>query len=539
MQFTAARFKRRIEQELPRSPAGCERGRTALSASSVADLSELLVIPDDEEFLREAYRRVLRRECDIPGFLHYRELLRNHVPRKAILRCLVTSEEGRQTGLEYTGFQGRSWNGAALTSQVRLWVVSALQRLLSRAVWLHRALLLRPLELLERKVDYLFHELGTRSDQLSAKADAYVGQLRAELEEAAQRGATLLQAMENTLRLQAGHVETRTAELRASLDTLAERGAAVDRRIREHEEQLAKLAVAVAGIERDLSVFGLQISAGLTELRQKLSAGLHPPVIRAGENVLVTELDGFILGVPGKEWRLVAHFAFRGVPDPGLLRLFRSLIKPGMVVVDVGAHIGIFTLEAARLLGGRGKVYSFEPTPETFAVLRDNVQVNGFLESGVVVLHQAAVLDRDGLATLGMYPDNSGHNTLFPESDCPTRVEVTTVSLDQALAGETHVDVVKIDAEGAEPLILRGMERILKGNPGVRILMEFAPVHLRRAGFEPGAWVEEIQSMGLMIARVDDTTGEQLSISKEELLQAYSLNLLVVQGEQSAGGVSQ
>lgn len=538
MRFTAVTFKRRIEQELPRSPMGSEPRGGDSSASSVVDLSELLLIRDDEEFLREAYRCVLRRECDIPGFLHYREMLRNHVPRKAILRCLVNSEEGRQTGFEYIGLQGQGWDSAGLRFRVQVWVSSALQRLLGRALWLHRVLLLRPLELLERKVDYLFHELGARSDQFSAKIDAYAGQLRAELEEATQREVILLQRVEDTQRVQAQQVETCAAELRAVLESLAQREVVVDQRFQEHQERQATTALALAQLRGELDAFSVRTSSALSELRQRLTEDLSPPVIRAGENVLVTELDGFILGVPGEEWRLVAHLAFRGALEPGLLRVFRSLIKPGMVVADVGAHIGIFTLEAARLLAGRGQVYSFEPTPRTFAILRDNVQVNGFLESGIVVLRKAAVSDTQALATLGVYPENSGHNTLFPGSDCPASVEVQTTTLDEALATETHVDVVKIDAEGAEPLILRGMDRIIGSNPEIRILMEFAPVHLRRAGIEPGAFVEEIQSMSFQIARVHDTTGEPLPVSKEELLTACSLNLLLAHGGAPAGGAA-
>lgn len=583
MRFTAATFKRRIEQALPHSAAGSEANGADSTAGGVVDLTPLLGIWDDEEFLREAYRQVLRRECDIPGFLHYREMLRNHVPRKTILRCLVNSEEGRQTGLEYTGVEGRGW-GRGASAGGRGWVSGALQRLRGRALWLHRTLVLRPFELLEHKIDYLLHELGARSDQLSAKMDGYVSQLRADVEGAIERGLNLLERMEEAQRLGAQRGQTCADELRAGLDWLRQREAALEQQVREHQERQAEITLALAELRSALGAFSAELRAGLdglgqrqtaverqiqqhrelraemvltlaelrnalsdfsagtnsavAELRQSLKSDLHRPVIRAGNNALVTESEGFILGVPAEEWRLVAHLAFRGPLEPGLLRLFRSLIQPGMVVVDVGAHIGTYTLEAARLLAGHGKVYSFEPTPRTFAILRDNVQVNGFLESGNVVLCQAAVADRKGLATLGVYPENSGHNTLFAGSDCPASVEVPTIALDEALAAETHVDVVKIDAEGAEPLILRGMGRILTDNPGIRILMEFAPVHLKRAGFDPGAFVEEIQSMGFSIARVHDVTGERLPVAKEELVQAHSANLWLARGEALPGGAA-
>jgi FkbM family methyltransferase len=212
-------------------------------------------------------------------------------------------------------------------------------------------------------------------------------------------------------------------------------------------------------------------------------------------------------------------------------------VRPGMVVVDVGANVGLYTLHAARLVGSGGKVHSFEPTPETFQVLKDNVQVNGFLEGGTVALHQAAVTDRTGAAELRIFRDNCGQNTLFFEPQGAERVEVSTVSLDEALAAEPRVDVIKIDAEGAEPLVLRGMRGILHKNAGIRILIEFAPVHLRRAGVAPRDFLDEIEALGLDVRRIEDETGELLEVSAGKLADAFSVNLeLSLRANAAAGG---
>jgi FkbM family methyltransferase len=252
---------------------------------------------------------------------------------------------------------------------------------------------------------------------------------------------------------------------------------------------------------------------------------LHPPVLLGGNNVLVTEVDGFIVGLPGEEWRLAAYHAFRGVPDPGVAQRFQSLIRPGMVVVDVGANIGMYTLYAARLLASRGKVYSFEPAPRTFQILKDNVQVNGLLELGVVELRQVAVTDKAGAAHLAVFADDCGHNTLFFDGDNVQHVSVSTVTLDQALAGEKSIDIVKIDAEGSEPLILRGMRQILDHNPRIRILLEFAPIHLRRAGIDPRQFLADLSSMGFGVRRIHDESGELMETLIPELMVAFSVNL--------------
>ena len=89
------------------------------------------------------------------------------------------------------------------------------------------------------------------------------------------------------------------------------------------------------------------------------------------------------------------------------------------------------------------------------------------------------------------------------------------------------MDVVKIDAEGAEPLILRGMRGVIARSPGIRIILEFAPVHLKRAGVEPGSFADEITDMGLTYALIDSVSGETKPLSKNELQSLTGANILL------------
>jgi FkbM family methyltransferase len=203
------------------------------------------------------------------------------------------------------------------------------------------------------------------------------------------------------------------------------------------------------------------------------------------------------------------------------------MVKPGMVVVDVGANIGIYTLYALRGLNGLGKVFAFEPTPRTVALLRDNIQVNGFLESGVARILPFAVAAENGEAELSIVKSNSGHNTLFGNDLAGEKVATRTVSLDEALRDEVRVDIVKIDAEGAEPFILKGMAQLRSRNPELRVFLEFAPEHLRRAGADPLQWAYQLLTSGSVVRRLEDVTGELLAVTAEELAGCISWNLLL------------
>ena len=347
-------------------------------------------------------------------------------------------------------------------------------------------------------------------------------------------------------------LETQAASEKRSLEASAAVTLALRGMIEEHEgryrtfvdEQGRRLDDAILALKTSSEEWMIGQSSLAKEVASQqekfaseirlLRGSLRTPVFKGGKNVLVTEVDGFIVGIPGEEWRLAAYLAFRGTTEPGLSRRFESLIKPGMVIIDVGAHVGMYTLYAARKLGAKGKIYSFEPTPRTFEFLRDNIQVNGFLESGIIKLHPAAVLDRRTSAVLRTYADNSGHNTLFHSGDGEL-ANVPAVSLDEEIGAET-VDVVKIDAEGAEPFVIRGMKEIIARNPRICIFLEFAPSHLQRAGIAPEVFYREIETLGFDISRVDDLTGDLSPVSWRELLSYHSSNLqLTLRDAEPAG----
>lgn len=158
----------------------------------------------------------------------------------------------------------------------------------------------------------------------------------------------------------------------------------------------------------------------------------------------------------------------------GLTKLVLTQVKPGNTFLDVGAQLGYFTLLAAWLVGDAGQVPSFEPTPQTFDILKLNAG-----EKPNVRLNQVAVAAYQGTATLNDYgPSFSAFNSMFnanlPQGSGrvrPTQVRVDTISIEEYVAerGLTP-DFVKIDAENADFEILQGMEStIAKHHPTLSV----------------------------------------------------------------------
>lgn len=139
--------------------------------------------------------------------------------------------------------------------------------------------------------------------------------------------------------------------------------------------------------------------------------------------------------------------------------LFRRCVKGGMVVVDVGANLGDFTLVAARAVGPSGKVVAFEPDPQNFGWLIKSVERNAFKN---IEIRQEALSASEGVAPFFL-SDVSGWHTLkagqISLSGERAPITVRTRPLDTLTLD--RLDVVKIDVEGAEYEVLSGAERHL------------------------------------------------------------------------------
>jgi len=143
--------------------------------------------------------------------------------------------------------------------------------------------------------------------------------------------------------------------------------------------------------------------------------------------------------------------------------LFCSAIRPGSTVLDVGANIGIYTLLAAKR---EASVFAIEPDPDNALQLRRHVQMNGL--SNLVTVLEMAATDSKGQVALYKNPANSGGSTLFGTGYAIHIAGNTIDSLDLP-----PLDVCKIDAEGAEAIVLEGMQRTLARSPNMKLLVEY------------------------------------------------------------------
>jgi FkbM family methyltransferase len=161
-------------------------------------------------------------------------------------------------------------------------------------------------------------------------------------------------------------------------------------------------------------------------------------------------------------------------------RFMRSLLKPGDVVIDGGANIGLFTLIAAASVGREGRVIACEPSPATMRLLRANIDRNGF---DWVEPREVALASAPGHLRMRVFTPGSGFSSFAPaDMTSGAEVEVEVATLDD-VASEVleRLKLVKLDVEGAELRALRGAPEVLHRARPV-FIVELEPEHLERQG---------------------------------------------------------
>ena len=192
------------------------------------------------------------------------------------------------------------------------------------------------------------------------------------------------------------------------------------------------------------------------------------------------------------------------------------LLRPNMVVLDLGANVGYYSFFASNKIGPGGRVYAFEPNHEAFSELQRQLPTPRFSN---VIMRNTAVSDTSETSSLHIDPSYSESGSLYPlpESVNAVAVEVECVALDDVIH-EDHVDVVKIDVEGNEVKALRGMTRILDNNPAIVLYLEINPERLEAANTNVNELFDLLTEYRFELYAIDDRTGKLTLVSTAQVI---------------------
>jgi FkbM family methyltransferase len=212
--------------------------------------------------------------------------------------------------------------------------------------------------------------------------------------------------------------------------------------------------------------------------------------------------------------------------EQNIVPVFRRFLTPKSVVLDIGANFGYYTVVAGTWLKDQGRLYSFEANPHTFGLLRRSVYANRLLNKPHIKLVNALVGSSSGKATLYFNPEELGGATMTDTDhwgDKRRSAELPMITIDDALPSDLAIDLVKIDVEGHEPAVIKGMELTIVRSPNIRIIVEWFD-HMIEGTFGSQRFAEYIDALGFRICRIrHDATLELLERGTAPMGENYCL----------------
>jgi FkbM family methyltransferase len=198
-------------------------------------------------------------------------------------------------------------------------------------------------------------------------------------------------------------------------------------------------------------------------------------------------------------------------------KIVKQIVKEGDIVIDVGAHIGYYTLIFAKIVGTKGKVFAFEANKKNFDILEKNVLKNNFKN---VICENMIISDKIG--KVQMYSlDSSTANRLFDEGD-NDKIEVDSITLDEYFKQQSKkINFIKLDIQGAEPLAIKGMNQIMENNSEIKIIQEWWPDGIKKFDIEPTEHIINLEKKGYDIIEIDDIQNKIIKTNSEKLIKKY------------------
>lgn len=184
--------------------------------------------------------------------------------------------------------------------------------------------------------------------------------------------------------------------------------------------------------------------------------------------------------------------------EPAERAFVSRFLRAGMTVLDIGAHHGLYTLLASKLVGAKGRVFAFEPSPRERKALRWNVALNRCKN---VVIEELALGNEEGERNLYVVNGHeTGCNSLRPPAvpGATSPVAVRVCSLDRWLGprGVKTVDFIKLDVEGGELSVLQGAQRLLESAPRPVILVEVQDIRTQPWGYRASEIIRYLSGKG-------------------------------------------
>jgi FkbM family methyltransferase len=213
--------------------------------------------------------------------------------------------------------------------------------------------------------------------------------------------------------------------------------------------------------------------------------------------------------------------SINGIYEEFETELIKKNVKSGDIVLDIGAHIGYYTLIFAKLVGENGKVYAFEPDPTNFNILRKNIENNNY--KNVVLINKAAV-NKTSKLKLYLNDSNQGDHRIYDSFDGRKFVEIEGIVLDEYFTNrDRKINFIKMDIQGAEFGALQGMQNLLKNNEHIIFISEYWPLGMHRFGANHKEYLELLQKNNFVLNELNQEQKKLIPIDMAQFTKNYTV----------------
>jgi len=173
--------------------------------------------------------------------------------------------------------------------------------------------------------------------------------------------------------------------------------------------------------------------------------------------------------------------AITGIFDPIETSFVKNELKKDQIVLDIGAGVGYYTLLFADIVGENGKVFAFEPEPKNYNLLKKNVKLNNYKN---IILKNLAVSNVTGKTKLYI-SDYPFMHSILPSSSSKNSIKIPSIKLDDFFKDKDirkKISFIKVDTEGYDLQVLHGGNKLLEENNYLKLIIEFNPSPVEKAG---------------------------------------------------------
>ena len=292
-----------------------------------------------------------------------------------------------------------------------------------------------------------------------------------------------------------------SGEMRAEAGDMLDATRGIETRLGSLEARLGAIEAHLGATEAHLRATAARLAA-----LEEFSHGSRATYMGSGLVLLKAVVHGRTIAylVEADDRLIAPWFIASGQYETELTDFFATTLRHDDHCLDVGANFGYFTCLFARFCP-QGRIVGIEADERLFNILRDNIHINGF--GGHATAWQNAACESERMVQLHRRIGRSGNTSItrLPDEFIASLGEqpseaflVAGVTVDAAV---THwngrLDVMKVDVEGAEPLVCQGAAAAIAANPQLQIVMEWSPGQIVAAGFDIGEFLDALAAMGM------------------------------------------